>query len=282
MDIVNREQAEYWNTGAHADHWLTNQAGYDRMLEPFTSMILDAAAITVAHRVLDVGCGSGATTCAAAGIAEAGEVVGVDLSGQMLARARDLAREAGLANASFIEGDAQVHPFEPRSFDIVISRFGVMFFADPAGAFANLRAATRPHGRLTFVCWQPLTQNQWLLVPGAALAEHVELPDLAPADQPGMFALADPGRLTRILEGAGWRDIHLASRRATVLVGGGGTLHDAVEFLRTGSLGRAVLADADPVTEDRAVTSVTAALAPFADAAGVHLDAAVWLVSAVA
>ena len=282
MDIANRDQAEYWNTGAHADHWMTHQADYDRMLEPFTSIILDATMSSTTVNVLDVGCGFGVTTCAAARLAGAGEAVGIDLSGQMLARARDRAREAGLANASFIEGDAQVYPFEPRCFDVVISRFGVMFFADPVSAFANLRAATRPQGRLSFVCWQPLTANAWLLVPGAALAQYVALPDLGPADQPGMFGLADPDRLTRILSKAGWQAIDVTPRQAEILIGGGGTVDDAVEFLRTGSLGRAVLGGADPVTEALAVAAVRTALAPFADANGVHLGAADWHVTAIA
>jgi SAM-dependent methyltransferase len=198
----------------------------------------------------------------------------------MLARARADAQSAGLANASFIEGDAQVHSFEPGSFDVVISRFGVMFFADPAAAFTNLHTATKPGGCLVFVCWQPMTENQWLLVPGAALAEHIPLPDPGPPDAPGMFALADSGRMRGILASAGWRDIQITPVHTPILLAGGGTIDDAIEFLRTGSLGRAMLAGADPATQARAVASVRAALAPYADDEGVHLGAAVWLVRA--
>lgn len=283
MSIANTEQAEHWNSGEGVAHWIRNQARFDRMGEPFATLILDAAALRPGSQVLDVGCGWGATTLAAARLIAPGQAVGIDLSGPMLALARAGAEAAGLGNAVFLQGDAQVHPLEPASFDTVISRFGTMFFGDPVAAFANIRSATRPAGRLVLVCWQPLADNQWLLVPGAALAEHVPPPaGYGSGDGPGMFAFADPDRLRRILAAAGWRDIEITSQHASILVGGGGGVDDAVEFLRTGSMGRMMLAGADAGTVDRAVASVRAALAPYADADGVHLGAAVWLVQAVA
>jgi SAM-dependent methyltransferase len=233
--------------------------------------------------VLDVGCGCGGTTLAAARLVAPGRALGLDLSGPMLARAQADAAAAGLGNAAFRQGDAQVEPLEPASFEVVISRFGVMFFADPVAAFANIRSAARPGGRLVFACWQPLAANQWMLVPGAALAEHLPPPPApVPADGPGMFAFADPERLRPILAAAGWRDVEITSEHASILVGGGGSVDDAVEFLRTATQGRTMLAGADAATAERALASVRAALTPFADADGVHLDAAVWLVQAVA
>jgi len=282
MSIANTDQAERWNSGEDLAHWLDNQARYDRMNEPFTALILDAAAFRPGAQVLDVGCGCGGTTLAAARLIAPGQGVGVDLSGPMLARARARAEAAGLGNAVFQQGDAQVHPFGPARFDTVISRFGTMFFADPVAAFANVRSAVRPGGRLIFVCWQPLAANQWLLVPGAALAEHLPPPGFGSGDGPGMFAFADPDRVRPILAAAGWRDIEITSEPRSILVGGGGSVDDAVEFLRTGSMGRMMLAGADADTVDRAVASVRAALTPYADAEGVHLDAGVWLVQAAA
>jgi SAM-dependent methyltransferase len=283
MDIANTAQAEHWNSGEDLAYWLDNQARFDRMLEPFTALILQAATPRPGSHVLDVGCGCGATTLAAARLSLPGEAVGLDLSGPMLGRARARAEAAGLGNAVFEQGDAQVHHLEPARFDTVISRFGMMFFADPVAAFTNIRSATRPVGRLVFVCWQPLADNQWLLVPGAALAEHVPpLPALQPADGPGMFAFADPDRLRQILSAAGWQDIEITSERVPMLVGGGGSVDDAVGFLRTGSMGRTMLAGADADTVDRAVASLRAALTPYADSDGVRLGAAVWLVQAVA
>jgi SAM-dependent methyltransferase len=282
MSIANTEQAEHWNTGEGVAHWIDNQARYDRMHAPFTALILGAAALQPGQQVLDVGCGCGGTTLAAARLVAPGQATGLDLSGPMLARARADAEAAGMANAVFEQGDAQIQPLEPSSFDAVISRFGVMFFADPAAAFANIRSATRTGGRLVFVCWQPMAANQWLLVPGAALAEHVGPPEASPGDGPGMFAFADPDRLRPILAMAGWRDIEITSERVSILVGGGGSVNDAVEFLRTASMGRTMLARADAATAERAITSVRAALMPYADADGVHLSAAVWLVRAAA
>jgi SAM-dependent methyltransferase len=282
MSIANTAQAEHWNTGDGVAHWITNQARYDRMHAPFTALILDAAALRPGFSVLDVGCGCGGTTLAAARLIAPGQATGLDLSGPMLARARADAEAAGLANAVFQQGDAQVHRLEPAGFDTVISRFGVMFFADPVAAFANIRSATRPGGRLVFVCWQPLAANQWLLVPGAALAEHVPPPDPEPGDGPGMFAFADPDRLRPILAAAGWQHIEITSQHASILVGGGGSVDDAVQFLRTATMGRTMLAGADAATVDRAIASLRAALTPYADADGVHLDAAVWLVQAAA
>jgi SAM-dependent methyltransferase len=252
------------------------------MNAPFAAMILDAAGLRPGGNVLDVGCGCGGTTLAAARLIAPGQAVGLDLSGPMLARARADAGAAGLGNAVFRQGDAQVHPLESARFGTVLSRFGVMFFADPVAAFANIRSATRPAGRLVFVCWQPLAANQWLLVPGAALAEHVPPADFGSGDGPGMFAFADPDRIRQILAAAGWRDVEITSEHASILVGGGGSIDDAVEFLRTGSMGRTMLAGADASTADRAIASVRAALSPYADADGVHLGAAVWLVQAVA
>lgn len=286
MSIANTDQAEHWNSSEDLVYWVDNQARVDRMLEPFAGMILRAAALGPGAHVLDVGCGCGTTTLAAARLIGPGQAVGIDLSGPMLARATAGAAAAGLANATFLQGDAQVHALQPDRFDTVISRFGTMFFADPVAAFGNIRAATRPAGRLVFVCWQPLAANQWLLVPGAALAEHAP-PSASPASteepgyRPGMFAFADPDRLREILAAAGWRDIEITPEHTPILMGGE-SIDEAVHFLRTGSMGRTMLAGADAGTVDRAVASLRIALAEHADAEGVRLGAAVWLVQAVA
>jgi len=278
----NLEQAEHWNSGDEVGHWIARQDAYDRMLAPFAEMIVDAAAIHPGEHVLDIGCGCGATTRAVAQLVGTGVSVGIDLSGPMLERARADATAAGQTNTRFVQADAQVYEFGDELFDAVISRFGIMFFADPVRAFANIHGATRDGGRLAFVCWQPLIENEWLLVPGGAIAQHVPLPDLGSPNAPGMFAFADPDRIRTTLTDAGWRDIDVASRHTPLLVGGGGSIEDAVGFLREGSIGRAVLAGTDGPTAERALGAVRDALMPYLTADGVQLDAAVWLVRASA
>jgi SAM-dependent methyltransferase len=229
---------------------------------------------------LDIGCGAGATSMALARrVAPGGRVIGVDISAPLLERARQLA-PPGLP-VEFVLGDATVYPFEPGRADLMCSRFGVMFFADPVAAFANIRPAAQLTGQLVFVCWQPLAANQWLLVPGAALAEYLPPPaGFGSGDGPGMFAFADPDRVRAVLAAAGWRDITITSEHRSILVGGGGGVDDAVAFLRTGSMGRTMLAGADAGTADRALAAVRTALVPHTDDDGVHLGAAVWLVQA--
>lgn len=280
MTIVNLDQAEHWNSHDQVARWVARQEQHDRMLAPFTGLLLGAAALSPGDRVLDVGCGCGTTTLTAARAIAPGAATGVDLSVPMLARARENAAAAGVANVSFEHGDAQVHRFEP-AFNAVISRFGVMFFSDPVAAFANMRAATHASGRLAFVSWQPLAANEWLSVPLAALAEHVPIPEQAEHTAPGMFSLAEPDRVRGILVQAGWGKVTVTPRAVRVPVGGG-ALDDAVSFLRTGQLGRSMLDGADHAAQQRAVQSMRDALARRAGPDGVWLGAAVWLVQAAA
>jgi SAM-dependent methyltransferase len=279
MTVANSDQAEHWNS-EQTGRWVTHQDQHDRMLAPFAAMIFDAAALSPGERVLDVGCGCGTTTLDAARAVAPGATVGIDLSAPMLERARNNATRSAIASASFEQGDAQTYTFPiPQTFDAVISRFGVMFFADPVAAFANLRKATRPDGRLTFVCWQSLVANEWLTVPAAALAEHLPIPDLGDPSAPGMFALDEPRRIESILTDSDWHDIAVTPKHARILVGGG-TLEDAVTFLRTGSIGRKILDGAEAGAAARAIDAVRAALARHAHGDEVYLDAAVWLVQA--
>ncbi|GIG20619.1 methyltransferase [Cellulomonas chitinilytica] len=265
-------------TGAR--HWIDNRDRYDRMYRPVEDALLSAAAIRPGEHVLDVGCGYGTTTLDAADLARPGTVTGVDVSPAMLETAR--ARAAGDDHVTFVEGDAQTHTFRPPSCDVVLSRFGLMFFADPVAAFVNLRRATRPGGRLAFIAWRSPRHQPWLCVPGAAAAHAlgVPVPDLAEGDGPGMFSLADEGRARSVLVAAGWTEVEVEPVTVPLLVGGGGTVEDAVTFLRTGTLGRRLLDGVDVDTGARALAEVRAALAPHTHPDGVRLDAGVWLVRA--
>ena len=277
--IANAEQADYWNAD-QGDHWVAHQWDYDTMLAPLGDHVLRAAGITAGERVLDVGCGCGATTLAAAAAALPGGVaLGLDLSVPMTDHARRRAEELDVP-AHFDVGDAQVHPLPAGSFDAIISRFGVMFFDDPVTAFTNLRRALRPGGRLVFVCWQDLLVNDWLMVPAAALLAHLPLPDGADPDAPGPFAFRDRTRVESILTGAGFADVAFASIAEPLLVGGGPTIDGTVDFLRQTGFAQRILADAPPDVVNRAVAAVRTSLEPHASPDGVRLGSATWLVTA--
>jgi SAM-dependent methyltransferase len=269
-------QREYWNA-EESRHWVDDQDRYDAMLEPFVAPLLDAVGLRSEDRVLDVGCGCGATTLAAAHVARYGDVLGLDLSEAMTARARARASEAGLTNVSFEVGDAQDRAFSPDR-DAIISRFGVMFFTDPIAAFANLRRALVPGGRLAFVCWQGIFDNEWMTVPMGAVLAHVPAPVPPGPGRPGPFSLADADQVREVLRAAGFARVEVDALECPMLLAGYGTVDDAVAFLRRTGMGRLVLGDVDAPTEAVALDALRGALAPYATPQGVRLGGAAWLV----
>jgi SAM-dependent methyltransferase len=273
----NAAQSEYWN-GPETRHWVTEDR-FDRMLVPFATALIDAAAIAPDARVLDIGCGTGPTTCEAGRVATQGHAHGRDISHPMIEAARVRATGQGLANVTFEVGDAQTDPFRPE-FDIVMSRFGVMFFEDPVAAFANLRTAIAPGGRLVFVCWQDLLANEWMALPAVTATQHVPLPELGPAGAPGPFSLGGADRIREVLAGAGYSEITIEPFETPMLIGGGCSCEEAVDFLRETGMGRALFAEAAPDAVERAVDAIITALQPHVTPDGVQLDAATWMVSA--
>ena len=276
----NAEQVRYWNETA-APKWLRYEAVLDTQLETLGRTAMERARLAPGERVLDVGCGCGATSRAlAARVGPSGSVHGVDISTPMLERAAALAREAGLRSVRYTNADAQTHRFEPASADVLFSRFGVMFFADPPAAFRNLRGALRPGGRLAFVCWRPLAENPWLLVPLGAAAQHIQLPPPPAPGAPGPFAFADSDRVRGILDQAGFAAVQHEPVNDTLTVGGAG-LDEAVHFLIEGvGPTSAALRDADPAARPRVFAAVREALAPFVTPEGVRMPAAAWVVTA--
>jgi len=227
--------------------------------------------------VLDVGCGNGETSRAAARQAAAGSVLGVDLSSSMLERARQLAATEGLANVRFEQADAQVQRFEPGAFDVVVSRFGTMFFADPVAAFTNLAGAIRPGGRIAMVAWQGPDQNEWLREIRGALAAGRTLP-VPPAGSPGPFAQADPDHVRTVLTTAGFSDVTVEDAKEPFWLGTG--TDDAFTFMSTGGMARGLLQDLDEPTRQRALDALRATLDRYAGAGGVALGSAVWVIAA--
>jgi SAM-dependent methyltransferase len=206
-------------------------------------------------------------------------VLGVDVSAPMLVRARERAAAAGLAHVRFLAADAQTHRFAPESFDGVYSRFGVMFFADPIAAFANLRAALAPGGRLAFVCWQPLQANPWMLVPLMAVAGLVPVPPPPPPEAPGPFAFGDRDRVVHILRSAGLGDLTVEPFETELVVAGGSELDRTVEFVLEVGPTAAALREVEAATLARVRVAVRDALAPYTTPRGVVMPSAAWVVS---
>jgi SAM-dependent methyltransferase len=276
----NQEQIEYWNEKA-GPRWVKYQEKLDAQIAPYAGIILDRAAVKRGESVLDIGCGCGATTLEAASrVAPGGSATGLDISRPMLERARARAAAGRVSNVSFIEGDAQTFPFKQGDYDAAISRFGVMFFADPAAAFANIRRALKPGGRLTFICWRPMMENPWVTVPLRAVAQHVALPAPPDPSAPGPFAFADGERLREILTTAGYSGVAIDKHDSRMPVGSEGTLDEAADFALTIGPVNSILADKPESVLAAVRASVRSALAAHQTPQGVLLDAAAWLVSA--
>ncbi len=254
--------------GQDGAFWAAHDRRYDALLGRLTPHLLATAGIRPADRVLDVGCGCGNTT-RLAGRRAAG-VLGVDVSEPMLDRARRRTEEAGLTNVRFLRADAQRTPFEP--VEVVMSQFGVMFFDDPAAAFANLRRAGE---RLAFLCWQAFERNENRSLLREVLGRYVEIP---PPRTTGALSLAEPGRVRELLTGAGFRDVELTDVREPLLLGE--DAEDAVEFELAEPVCREWLDGAGPAAARRAVDALREAYAARETPQGVLLGSAAWLVTA--
>jgi SAM-dependent methyltransferase len=249
---ANAEQARYW-TEDGGPNWVRDEAMYDLMLTPFNLALLDALDPQPGERVLDVGCGFGSTALAAS--ARGANVHGVDISLPMIERARERAAEAG-ANATFAVADAQEDPLG-GPYDAVTSRFGVMFFADPVRAFRNFANATRPAGRLAFVCWQPLERNPWMLAGPAVLRSLMDDPPPPPPPGAGPFAFGDTAFVDRVLGEAGWTERGIAPIETNARMGGNDGVQGAVNHALGNAAARALLAAGDASLRDRAAARLT-------------------------
>jgi SAM-dependent methyltransferase len=277
---TNDEMVKLWNSEA-AQTWSTRPERYDAMLSDLGERVLRAAALAPGERVVDVGCGGGQLTLQAAeAVGPTGSVLGVDIATQLVGLTGRRATEAGLSNVDVLEADAQSHDFPASSYDVVMSRFGVMFFADPVAAFANLRQATAAGGRLAFVCWQPAPLNEWATVPLFAVGPHVGFPEPPPPGAPGPFAFGDADRLRQILQDAGWSDVTFEDVQTTVPAGGARSADEAVAFITEDTFGKLLLANATPEKREAAVAALREAYAERTGPDGVRLKAAAWIVTA--
>jgi SAM-dependent methyltransferase len=269
----NDAQVQYWNAQA-GPVWVENQARLDRQLDPLGRAAQQALAARSGERILDVGCGCGDSSLQLAdAAAPGGAVTGVDISRPMLEIAR---RRALDTRVTFLEADAQTADLGEAADEAVFSRFGVMFFADPGAAFANLGRAVRPGGRLAFVCWRAMAENIWMRGPFEAASPLLPPPQPSDPLAPGPFAFADPGRIRAVLSGGGWDQIEVAPHDEPI--GAGGVEESVALALRVGPLG-AALREAPHLAG-----AVTAAVRTFFEGHdgpdGVRLPSATWIVTA--
>jgi len=272
VDPTNTEQAAAWDGGQGA-YWAQRAERFDAGVAAHHAELLDAAAIEATDSVLDTGCGSGLTTRDAARRASEGSAVGVDLSADQLAIARDLAAREELHNISFVQADAQVHPFADRGFDVALSRHGTMFFGDAPTAFANLARALRPGGRLALLTWQPAARNEWM---GAFRAALTGQPAPPPPGGPGPGSMSDPAQVRELLAGAGFADVELTGLNHLMYFGR--DVEDAQQFL-TGQFA-GPLAALESTSRATAIDALHATLAEHLTIGGVLYDSAAWLVQA--
>ena len=263
-----------------AEPWIAFQPALDAMLEPLGRAVRARLAPAPGERILDVGCGCGATTLAlATTVGAAGMVTGIDRSASMLAVAGQATADAALTNVDFVEGDAGTHPYRPDAYDVVFSRLGTMFFDDVEAAFTSLRRALRPGGRLGFVCWRRLEENAWITEPRDAATAIVPLPPPPGPDAPGPFSLARAEHIFSVLSHAGFVDVTIEPLDRELLIGRG-DVNEAVEFylrlLPTGYL----MFEPDRHLVDRLRATLRTVLEGHRHDDGIRLGSGSWVVQA--
>ncbi len=275
----NAKEIAYWN-GPAGQRWMQRQEDLDALLAPVLDVLLQRAAPAPGERVIDVGCGCGDSTLALAPrVQPGGRVLGIDVAAAMLERARE--RAAGLPGITLALADATTEVFEPQAADLLCSRFGVMFFADPVASFANLRRGLRPGGRVAFSCWREPRANPWFMVPLQAAYRHVpKMPELGPED-PGPFSFAPPARVERLLRQAGFDAVVLEPVDLPFDLARGRGVDAAVDAsMNIGPAARA-LEGQTPAVLEAAAASIRAALAPHQVQMRVPLPGAIWIVTAL-
>ncbi|PKW17814.1 class I SAM-dependent methyltransferase [Saccharopolyspora spinosa] len=269
VDSSNVEQLRAWD-GAQGDHWTARADRIDEGVARYRDQFLDAAEIGPASNVLDIGCGTGQTTRDAARRAATGAALGVDLSSQMVELARARAEREQVANATFLQADAQIHEFPEAHFDVAISRHGVMFFGDPAAAFENVVRAIRRGGRMVLLVWQPIERNEWISAFRTALAAGRDLPEPPP------FSFGDPDRVRTLLTSTGLSDVRLRGLNEPMYFGR--DVDDACDFVSGQFAGLLDSLDADG--RERALDDLRASMTEHSTDRGVLYDSANWLVEA--
>ena len=278
-DDTNMDQIEFWN-GDHGAAWARHAEIVDVMFAEITDAVLEAAAIRVGDRVLDLGCGNGGTTLPVTEkVTPIGSVTAIDVSAPMLERAQARADAAGLVNITFVLGDASVYPFAENAFDALVSRLGAMFFDDPEETFRRLVPALDPGGRIALGVWRGPRENLWAMGPVAAAREFLDMPPRPGPEDPGPFSFADPDRVRSVLGGAGLTDIALAPLDFQIPLGR--TLEEALNFVMEMGPLSAPLATVAGDNRKKAIAAITKVLQENQGDDGiVRLAGACWIITA--
>lgn len=274
--IANLEQAAAWD-GPEGDHWTEHAERYERTTRRHRDRLLRAELLSPDDDVVDIGCGTGALTRAAAGRAPQGSTLGIDLSRRMIERARDLTTAERITNARFEQADAEVHAFDRSSADAVISSFGAMFFGDPVRAFVNLTHTLRPGGRLGLLVWRALARNEWVSAIRDALAAGRSLP-VPPPGAPGPFALADADHVRDLLQRSGLVNIEL--QPVDEVMDFGADAEQAHAFISEMGIVHGLTEDLDAATKADAFDKLRATLSASETPDGVLFDSSAWLITA--
>ena len=279
MTFANAEQAAFWSQLAPT--WLELEDQMEQVSGPAGLLAMERLGLTPGQHVVDLGCGSGRTTLELASrVGAKGGVVGVDIADEMLERGRERAAQIGVSTVEFLNADVQVQDLGTKRFDAAYSRFGVMFFEDPVAAFANVRRALRPEGVLSFVCWQSVFDNEWMLIPGVAVASVTgSLPPMPGPGEPGPFSLADPDRVQSVLSEAGFTHVDVMAHADELVIAEDDIAEVALSRARVGAA-REALRDADDQTRQHAVTAIEEAFRSRVNEGQVHTSRGVLLVVA--
>ncbi len=269
------EQHEFWNEEG-GDRWVENIDRVESMISNLSTHLLAHAAPSDGEHVLDIGCGGGITSAAiASAVGSRGLVLGVDISEVILQVARS--RYADVSNLKFANADAEVFPFAQRSYDLITSRFGVMFFPDPDAAFRNIYQAGKPGARMVFLCWRTLAENPWMGAPAAAAFTILTPPEKPAPGTPGAFSLADEQRTTKIMADAGFTDIKFSPVDEPVNLG---AVDPVLHFMAAMGPTAEPLKNANDADRAAALAAMRATLVEHDTTDGVVMPSAIWVVEA--
>ena len=279
MEDKNIKQKQFWS-GAGGDVWVDKQREMDIMLNPLGERAIQELNLSGEKKILDIGCGCGATTLEIAKAVTQGEVIGVDISEPMLERATKTASDMMLNNTSFQVKDVQVDEMPLSYFDIAFSRFGVMFFEDPFEAFKNINHSLKDNGQLSFVCWQHASLNPWQSLSIQVIKEFLDLPAPAPKS-PGPFAFEDKSYINEILTESGFRDIEIKDNQEDIVMFSGKSIREACEdYLTINPVVTEMLKNSPTELREEILEALIGKFSDFHNNEGLLFPSATWIVTA--